>query len=87
MHTGEDLTGVQFVRYLKDGMRNTLFMNYGSNPETIEVRVQTKGEIPEIWDTLTGEAGKAEVVTREECAYVIRMQLPCNHGVFIVSSC
>ena len=87
MHTGEDLTGVQFVRYLKDGMRNTLFMNYGSNPETIEVRVQTKGEIPEIWDTLTGEARKAEVVTREEYAYVIRMQLPCNHGVFIVSSC
>ncbi len=87
MHTGEEMTGVQFVRYIKEGMRNTLFMNYGNDPETIEVKVQTDGGIPEIWDTLTGDIRQAEVTAEEEDGYIIRLQLPCSHGLFVVSKC
>lgn len=85
MHTGEDMKGVQFVRYYKDGHRNTLFMNYGDQPETIEVHVVTAGSMPEIWDTLSGEIVAAEVVRKEDDGYVVRLQLPCCHGVFLVS--
>lgn len=85
LHTGEDLKGVQFVRYLKDGKRNTLFMNYNDAPETIEVRVCTTDEIPELWDTLTGEIRKADVINRTSDGCVVRITLPCNHGVVLVS--
>lgn len=85
MHTGEDLDGVLFNRYLKDGKRNTLFMNYGSHPDMIEVLVETKGMVPEVWDTFTGEIRKAEVVRKEETGYVIRLELPCNYGLLVVS--
>lgn len=85
MHTGEDLDGVLFCRYLKDEMRNTLFMNYGSHPDIIEVLVKTKGDIPEIWDTFTGEIRKAKVIRKTEEGYVIRLELPCNYGLLVVS--
>ena len=42
MHTGENLDGVLFNRYLKDGKRNTLFMNYGPHPDIIEVLVESR---------------------------------------------
>lgn len=84
MHTGEDMKGVQFVRYCKDGHRNVLFMNYGDAPETIEVRVVTGG-VPEVWDTMTGEIRPAEVVRKEADGYVVRLTLPCSYGIFLVS--
>lgn len=85
MHTGEDMTGVQFVRYIKDGKRNTLFMNYSAEPETIEVHVTTTGDIPELWDTLSGDITPADVIRKETDGYTLRLTLPCNHGVFLVS--
>lgn len=85
VHTGEDMTGVQFVRYCKDGQRNTLFMNYSDHPETIEVHVVTGGSVPEVWDTLSGEITQAEVAAVEADGYTVRLALPCNHGVFLVS--
>ena len=84
MHGGEDITGVLFTRYLKAGYRHTLCMNYSAEPETIVMRVETE-ELPEIWDTFTGYIKEAEMVGREENAYQIRLELPCNHGVVVVS--
>ena len=85
MHTGEDLTGVLFNRYLKDGKRNTLFMNYSDASDTIEVRIVSAGGVPEVWDTFTGEIRTADVVCKEKDGYVIRLTLPCNYGLVVVS--
>ncbi len=87
MHGGEDLRGVLFTRYLKDGRRNTLFMNYSDKPETVDVMIETTDGEPEVWDTLTGEIGKAEIVRQEKNGFVIRLQLPCNYGIFVISKC
>ncbi len=86
MHGGENLTGVMFTRYIKDGKRNSLFMNYGDSRETIEVFIESRGTAPEIWDTFTGEIRSAEVVRKEEKGYLIRLNLPCHHGIIVVSS-
>lgn len=84
MHGGEDIDGVMFTRYLKDGRRNTLFMNYGSRPEVIEAVVETD-EAPEVWNTFTGEISHAEVLEKAEGNYRIRLELPCNYGIFVVN--
>ncbi len=83
MHGGEDLSGIQFVRYRKDGKRNTLFVNYSAEPETITVRLEA-GEEPEVWDTFTGEIRKAQILKRNGGSYLVEMTLPCNYGVFLV---
>ncbi len=83
MHGGEDLSGVQFVRYRKDGKRNTLFVNYSAEPETITVRLEAREE-PEVWDTFTGEIRKAQILERNGGSYLVEMTLPCNYGVFLV---
>lgn len=85
MHGGEDLDGVMFTRYIKGNKRNTLFMNYGSVPETIEAKIETAGDVPEVWDTFTGEIVRAEVTGQGEGYYQISVKLPCNYGMFIVS--
>lgn len=84
MHGGEDIDGVMFTRYLKDGRRNTLFMNYGSRPEVIEAEIETD-ETPEVWNTFTGEISPAEVLEKAEGNYRIRLELPCNYGIFVVN--
>ncbi|WP_346909963.1 glycosyl hydrolase [Faecalicatena orotica] len=83
LHNGENITGVQFTRYVKDGKRNTLFVNYGEAEETILVKLEAE-EIPEIWDTFTGEVKKAEVTEHVGGYYTVRLTLPCNYGVFLV---
>lgn len=85
MHSGEDLSGVLFNRYLKDGKRNTLFMNYSDTPDIVEVKVETSGAVPQVWDTFTGEMKEAGVVRKEADGYVISIELPCDHGIFVVS--
>lgn len=85
MHGGEDLSGVLYNRYLKDGKRNTLFMNYSDKPDTIEVFVKTQGAVPEVWDTFTGEVKEAVVLSKEAEGYKIQLELPCNYGVMVVS--
>jgi hypothetical protein len=84
IHTGEDLQGVLFTRYIKDGKRNTLFMNYSDHRETIWVKTvgHTK---PEVWDTFTGEIMETEIDRREDDGYVVKLDLPCNYGIFLVS--
>ena len=92
LHDGEDLSGVLFTRYLKDGERNTLFMNYGSEPETIHAFIATEGGVPEVCDTMTGEVSEAQVIRRQEAGengqqagYEIELTLPCNYGILVVS--
>ena len=92
LHDGEDISGVLFTRYLKDGERNTLFMNYGSEPETIRAFIETDGGVPEVFETMTGEICEAKVVRSQEAGekgqkagYEIELTLPCYHGILVVS--
>ncbi len=85
IHTGEDLSGVLFTRYRKDGRRNTLFMNYSDKPEIIVAKISGTELMPEVWDTFTGEIRAAEVVKKEGNCYYVRLTLPCGYGVILVS--
>lgn len=82
LHTGEDITGVMFTRYRKNGQRNTLFMNYGTEEITVEVAVEADKR-PEVWDTFTGTVQEAEVMKVEEHMYYLLLSLPCNYGVIV----
>lgn len=84
MHGGEDLRGVLFARYLKNGKRNTLFMNYGKEAEAIRVEVEAK-EVPEVWETLTGEIAMAKIAEKTKKGYIVKLNLPCDHGILLVS--
>lgn len=86
IHTGEELTGIMYSRYIKDGKRNTLFMNYNDVPETIEVEVLCGGEIPEVWNTFTGEITPAKVIEQNPQGFLVELTLPCNYGNILVSS-
>lgn len=83
LHGGENISGVQFTRYVKDGKRNTLFVNYSEAEETIIVKQEAQ-EIPEVWDTFTGEVRKAKVIEHDGRYFTVELTLPCNYGVFLV---
>ncbi|MDO4339086.1 MAG: hypothetical protein Q4C91_13550 [Eubacteriales bacterium] len=85
LHTGEDISGVLFTRYLKEGKRHTLFMNYSSLPDTVLVKVESGSFVPEVWNTFTGEIREADVVRKENGYDIIKLELPCNYGVVLVS--
>ena len=85
LHTGENMTGVGFTRYIKDGERRILVMNYGNAPDEIELYVEG-GSLPMIWDTLSGEIIEAEVVQKKQNGAIISLTLPCNHGLIITST-
>ena len=85
VHTGENITGVMFSRYCKDGYRHTLFMNYGDAEETIRVRVTAGGEPPTIWDTYTGQIRKATVVRQDGDLCILALKLPNTHGIVLVT--
>lgn len=84
MHTGERLTGVQFTRYLKDGERRILLMNYSDHPEEIELFLEGHGT-PRVFDTLSGNVEEATVLKQEEHGTVIRLTLPVSHGVVVTT--
>ena len=85
LHTGENMTGVGFTRYIKDGERRILVMNYGDVPDEIELYVEGK-DSPVIWDTMSGEIFEAKVVQKEQNGAIIALTLPCNHGLIITST-
>ena len=85
IHTGEDITGVMFNRYCKDGNRHTLFMNYGKSEEVIQIRTTSVGRKPSVWDTYTGEIREAEIVSNEGDKYIVKLELPHTHGVVLVT--
>lgn len=84
MHGGEDLTGVQFTRYQKDGARHILFVNYNSAPEVIQAELET-AKVPEVWDTLTGEVKAAKVIKQGGNSCIIELLLPCNYGIIVTA--
>ena len=85
IHTREDISGVLFNRYCKDGNRHTLFMNYGEEDEIIQVRVNTNGCQPTVWDTYTGQIRDAEVIRQDGSSCVLTLNLPNTHGIVLVS--
>ncbi|MBP5198595.1 MAG: hypothetical protein J6033_06025 [Lachnospiraceae bacterium] len=85
IHTGEDIEGVMFTRYIKDGKRNTLFVNYGKTGENILVFVKSGDDSFEMWDTLSGEISKVEAVCEKDGEYTLNLCLPAGHGVILVS--
>ena len=84
VHTGEDITGVMFNSYVVGNERRTLFMNYGKEEETIEVRV-TSADVPLIWDTLTGEVNEPMDLRQEQENSFFSMTLPCTHGIMVTA--
>lgn len=84
-HRGEDLTGVMFNRYLKNGKRNTLFMNYSSREDQIEVEIEKSKNTPQVWNTFTGEVRDAQVLQQEGDTWRILLDLPCCYGMLVVS--
>jgi hypothetical protein len=85
IHDGEDLSGIQFVRYIKGNKRNTLFMNYNDRLENITVEIKTNRGVPEVWDTFTGEISEAKVISKTNDSYIVELELPSNYGIFLVS--
>lgn len=83
LHNGEDLTGVMFTRYRKGKYCNILFVNYGKQPETIQVELETKSK-PEIWNPFTGEISIAKVLEERETYMLIELVLPVNYGLIVV---
>lgn len=81
---GEDLEGVAFTRYIKDGKRITCFANYNAAPEDITVRVQT-GETPEVWDPVTGEIAPVQVAAQRCGECDVRLRLPPGQAVLLVA--
>ena len=85
IHTGEDISGVMFNRYIKDGSRHTLFMNYGSAPETIQVQVISPNSPPTLWDAFTGSISEAQVLSRSGDTYELLLTLSHTHPVILVT--
>lgn len=82
LHDGEDLSGVAYVRHLKDGVRFVHFVNYNPEPETIVVRM-AGGTPPEVWNTLDGSIAPAEIVRMGEDLFDVRVTLPAGISVFV----
>ncbi len=84
VHTNENIYGIRFIRYQKDGRRNTFFVNYDDKPREVTVEVSAAEDI-ELWDTLTGEITKPNVLERDAKMQKVSFVLPCNYGVVMVS--
>lgn len=91
LHTGEDISGVRFVRYIKDEKRNIFLMNYDNTPKEVVLEVETDAEL-EAWDTFSGEIvglKSSEIITKEDCmgrkviCQQVKLELPCNYGVIV----
>jgi len=82
-HEGEDITGIMYARYIKDGFRNTYFVNFGAKPETISVFARCSDE-PQVWDTLTGTIQKP-ALKKCDGGYIVDLELPAGYGIFLVS--
>ncbi len=87
IHTGEDMSGVSWTAFEDQGTKY-YFVNYTDEVQEITVQV-CSGIHPEIWDTYTGAIGPAQVVEEKRdgngTQYQIRMRLPKDYGVFLVT--
>lgn len=87
IHTGEDMSGVLWTAFEDQGTKY-YFVNYTDEVQEITVQV-CSGIHPEIWDTYTGAIEPAQVVEEKRdgngTQYQIRMRLPKDYGVFLVT--
>lgn len=65
--------------------RRILLMNYNDQPESIDLFVQCPNH-PVVWDTLSGKIEEADVVEQAAEGVVIRLTLPCSHGIVVTAS-
>ena len=84
MHTGEDLSGVAYIRYRKGEEREYFFVNFGEGPETITVSVPSETD-PTVYETLTGKVYPAQVLGMKNGAYTVRLTLAPNVGTALVT--
>ncbi len=84
VHTGEDITGVMFNSYVVGDERRTLFMNYGSDNETVSVRLRSRN-VPLIFDTLSGEVNEIPDYRKDGEYFLFSMTLPTTHGIVVTS--
>lgn len=90
MHDGEDLDGISYMVYRKNDNRQYYFINYTNEEQQLTAWVNSK-ELPELWDSLTGEITNAEVVENKNVdddikRYLIRFTLPIGYGVFLMTT-
>ena len=87
LHTGEDIAGIRFVRYRKNGRCNVFFMNYDNTPRQIQVDIQAEGEL-ELWNTFTGEITtpvEMDISRNKKSDFRrVSFELPCNYGIILV---
>lgn len=82
VHTGEDVRGVGYSCYRKDGELLVYLVNYNPDPEKLVIRCHS-GAKPRIWDPLTGMVTEAEIVSRQGEEYQVSVTLPCNYGLIL----
>ncbi|HUM84564.1 MAG TPA: glycosyl hydrolase [Lachnospiraceae bacterium] len=83
IHTGEDISGVSYIRYEKDGKTETFFVNYDNEPCSIKVSVRSRS-LPEVWDSYTGEIAPCEA-QKEGDSFIVPLTLPSGYGIFLVT--
>ena len=78
----------RFTTGTKLSLIHIYFVNYTDEVQEITVQV-CSGIHPEIWDTYTGAIEPAQVVEEKRdgkgTQYQIRMRLPKDYGVFLVT--
>lgn len=82
VHTGEDISGVGYNCYEKDGYQLIYFVNYNSEPECLVLHCHSR-EVPSVWDPLLGTISAPEILSETEGIYTLRLMLPCNYGVIL----
>ncbi len=81
IHTGEDITGISFYRYLKDGKRNTFIMNYSDREEKLEIELSyDMQENAQLWNPFTGEIQSIVLEARR-----FKLTLEPNRGIILVT--
>jgi hypothetical protein len=85
MHSGEDLTGVAYIRYRKGRTREYFFVNFSRGPQTLIVEVPS-GSAPEVWDTYAGTIETADLLSEREGIYRLRLILPPNVGIALMTT-
>lgn len=84
MHNDEDLSGVAYIRYRKDDLREYFFVNFTSEPQALTVQVPSI-MVPEVWDTFAGTIEQAEILSQREHVYEVRFTLQPHVGTVLMT--
>ncbi|MDF2512756.1 MAG: hypothetical protein K0S04_2622, partial [Herbinix sp.] len=81
--------GVSWCKFLNGSNRIYYFINYTKMPQELVIEVASS-TVPELWDTFTGEISTAPILQSatagKELQYTIKIDLPCNYGVFLIAN-